>query len=202
MLPSWHYSRSIPEAIKAAISFKQIKDALLIGILAMLLWDISFEKVYELKEWDMGDTALVSNNTATDGGRVLAAIYFSSLYGNISARNVEELKKITRYSLPFDQVDDHLEHLDQIKNLLVETSIEERFVAESAFYHKKMGRVWISGTKYTYVPGKPVVVKGWTKEYEFGIKRGLFYPTYAFEYAGGNRAQQQISAFLKAEEEK
>lgn len=197
MLASYHYIRSIPEAINTALSVKSIKIILLLGINAVLLTDYFTDQVIVIEQHDTKDIRAIDPNVISEKTMTVTALYYALRLGNVSEKTIPQINELARRVLPYRDVPDALEKLKVTHKIFSETGIKELFIPTKVNVHAGMKRAWVTGDKYLRIPGKEEKKTRFTREFEFDVKRGFIYPTYTVQYAGDNKSHVQIQDWIK-----
>lgn len=196
------FTYSIPEAISAAITLKNVKHLLLVVILIIPLINLFTPQTIHLKDQETKGLRYKIGDELTDNQMVAFGFYYAVRFGNVDAQTMNSVIDLLKRTLPVQFQEKAIIQSLEILEVISETGVKERFIPEKIDIHREMGKVWVIGKKVVEAPNtKPKKVQA-VREYIFAQKRGFVYPTFSDSYAGGSRAQQQINDYIQSKEEK
>lgn len=192
-----HTDMSITYTIGKAIAYKQIRIVLLVGLIAIIGYNVVADKDITISQRDMTHLDLVLGAEMQESAKISTSLYLASRFGNVDLNSIKGLKKLALNMVPFVYQESVSEGIDETKQTLRKSKVTERFVPRTAKYYEPLNRVWVTGEKYVFVPNENPRFIQWTYEFDLVLKNLRIFPERIVQYQGTPKDTQQISQYLE-----
>lgn len=192
-----HTDMSITYTIGKAIAYKQIRIVLLVGLIAIIGYNVVADKDITISQRAMTHLDLVLGAEMQESAKISTSLYLASRFGNVDLSSIKGLKKQELNMVPFAYQESVSEGIDETKQTLRKSKVTERFVPRTAKYYEPLNRVWVTGEKYVFVPNENPRFIQWTYEFDLVLKNLRIFPERIVQYQGTPKDTQQISTYLE-----